>query len=63
MPEIARRTSSEYFYSGNVKSIQLLRNMFNLFPEAFGLKVNLNKTLVYCGGVDENTKREILNIL
>lgn len=51
------------FARGDTKSVQMLRNRFALFSEASGLKANLNKSQVYFGGIDEDTRMNILNLL
>nr|XP_016489984.1 PREDICTED: uncharacterized protein LOC107809777 [Nicotiana tabacum] len=51
------------FARGDTKSVQMLRDRFALFSEASGLKANLNKSQVYFGGVDEDTRMNILNLL
>lgn len=44
------------FARGDGQSVLHLKAKFDIFSTASGLKSNLNKSQVYFGGVDENTK-------
>lgn len=51
------------FTRGNVTSVKLLHEKFKKFSEATGLKANLGKSQVYFGGVCNEVKLEILELL
>lgn len=51
------------FIRGDFISIKLLREKFDIFFEASGLKANMTKSQVYFEGVKLHTQTEILEVL
>ncbi|XP_030504903.2 uncharacterized protein LOC115719863 [Cannabis sativa] len=51
------------FCKGNEKSVRFIHEAFSLFCDTTGLKANMNKSAIYFGGVNEATKRAILNLV
>lgn len=51
------------FTKGDEQSILLLTDKFISFPQASGLRPNLNKSQVYLGGVKPHIQSNILDIL
>ncbi|XP_060190282.1 uncharacterized protein LOC132619370 [Lycium barbarum] len=51
------------FTRGDIGSVQLLRDKFDMFSEASGLKANMQKSQVYFAGVDNDTKDAIISVL
>lgn len=51
------------FARGDNLSVQLIHDAFSSFSEASGLKTNLNKSQIYFGGVDEDVKHEIMQLV
>ncbi|XP_059294566.1 uncharacterized protein LOC132047555 [Lycium ferocissimum] len=51
------------FARGDTGSVMFLKEKFDLFSAASGLKTNLSKSQVYFGGVSNRVKEEILQVL
>lgn len=50
------------FSRGDKISVQMMMNVFNNFSRATGFAFNPMKCKMYCAGMDEETKQDILNI-
>uniref|UniRef100_A0A1S3ZAY8 Reverse transcriptase zinc-binding domain-containing protein n=1 Tax=Nicotiana tabacum TaxID=4097 RepID=A0A1S3ZAY8_TOBAC len=48
---------------GDLKSVQLLYNGFQEFSQASGLKINKNKSSLFCGGITQEDQEKILSFL
>lgn len=48
---------------GYVQSVQLLKAKLDIFLSESGLKANLSKSPVYCGGIGHQVKESILELL
>nr|XP_009600940.1 uncharacterized protein LOC104096290 [Nicotiana tomentosiformis] len=51
------------FARGDKNSIQKLQACFATFSEASGMKANMAKSIVYCGGINTKEKAEIIQLL
>uniref|UniRef100_A0A803PV51 Reverse transcriptase domain-containing protein n=1 Tax=Cannabis sativa TaxID=3483 RepID=A0A803PV51_CANSA len=51
------------FCKGNENSVRFIHEAFTLFCDTTYLKANMNKSAIYFGGVNEVTKRAILNLM
>lgn len=50
------------FSQGDTRSIELMMSAFNKFSVSTGLRINPSKCNVSFGGVDANTKQDIINL-
>ncbi|XP_058727134.1 uncharacterized protein LOC131598565 [Vicia villosa] len=48
------------FSRGDKKSVEMMMTAYGKFSKAIGLVVNPQKCRIYCAGVDEKTKRDML---
>uniref|UniRef100_A0A1S3Y946 Reverse transcriptase domain-containing protein n=1 Tax=Nicotiana tabacum TaxID=4097 RepID=A0A1S3Y946_TOBAC len=51
------------FCRGDLKSVQLLYNGFQEFSQASGLKINKNKSSLFCGGITQEDQEKIISFL
>ena len=51
------------FARGDLESVKAIQLCFSQFSQAFGLQANLNKSSIYCGGVQKEVKQQIVQQL
>ena len=48
------------FARGDLESVKAIQSFFSHFSQASGLQANLNKSSIYCGGVQREVRQQIV---
>ena len=51
------------FARGDLESFKAMQGCFSQFSQASGLQANLSKSSIYCGGVQQEVKNQIVQQL